>query len=542
MIQDAAAKCRYCGEWLDPSQRPAWSDASASQTGSLLPPQDANAEASGGREDDADQALRQRRTQIMSPAPGSPGPGGGGAPEGPPGGWNPPTWSGNETEIPAEAATGPAGAVDRNPAPALGIVDVTAGSLTSLEDVTEQREGAANRNAGLHPVVGRSSDSEESGMVVPVMQGRLGATGQDVAARLAQMKDAPAAVERALDPPAIVDPLQPPAPAEPVEPQRTDPPEPETDSAGSAEAKDRAQEPPSPQNDAPAEPPRGRADELAAGFLGEDDDEDDDGDVDDGFEAGAPKQPLPWKAIGLSTAVLGATVFLAFQIVTGGDEPAKPSLTESLAQVGKAPAAPEPAPAADAAQPPAENVAGAGQPAVPEAGTPTAPAAADPNAPVDPNAVPVDPNTPPADPNTAPADPNGAPADPNAAAAPPAADDPALQEKIEAARKNYKRGRLTKAKATLEEVLAASPQHPDGLLIMAQVQLEQGKMDDSLATATKCTQVKADLADCWLTLGVLYQAKKDKDQAKAAYEKYLALAPKGLYARDAKSQLRRLNR
>ena len=25
LIQDQAAKCRYCGEWLDPSKRPAWS-------------------------------------------------------------------------------------------------------------------------------------------------------------------------------------------------------------------------------------------------------------------------------------------------------------------------------------------------------------------------------------------------------------------------------------------------------------------------------------------------------------------------------------
>ena len=32
MIQDAAVKCRFCGEWLDPSKRPAWSlDAAPSR-------------------------------------------------------------------------------------------------------------------------------------------------------------------------------------------------------------------------------------------------------------------------------------------------------------------------------------------------------------------------------------------------------------------------------------------------------------------------------------------------------------------------------
>ena len=50
-----------------------------------------------------------------------------------------------------------------------------------------------------------------------------------------------------------------------------------------------------------------------------------------------------------------------------------------------------------------------------------------------------------------------------------------------------------------------------------------------------------DLADCWLTIGVLQQNKKDKDAARAAYEKYLALAPDGSYARDVKTQLKRLN-
>ncbi len=75
---------------------------------------------------------------------------------------------------------------------------------------------------------------------------------------------------------------------------------------------------------------------------------------------------------------------------------------------------------------------------------------------------------------------------------------------------------------------------------MAQVQLELGEFETSLQTATRCTTVGPQTADCWLTIGVLKQNAKDKVAAVTAYERYLALAPEGAYASDAKKQLSRL--
>ena len=76
----------------------------------------------------------------------------------------------------------------------------------------------------------------------------------------------------------------------------------------------------------------------------------------------------------------------------------------------------------------------------------------------------------------------------------------------------------------------------------AQVQLELGLPDDSLATATTCTQVAPEIADCWLTIGVLKQERKDNAAAADAYARYLELAPDGAYAGQVSKQLKRLRK
>jgi hypothetical protein len=124
----------------------------------------------------------------------------------------------------------------------------------------------------------------------------------------------------------------------------------------------------------------------------------------------------------------------------------------------------------------------------------------------------------------------------------PTVPEPADLEKLEEARKLYKRQRLKQAAELLGEILEAHPRQGDALLLMAQVQLEEAEFDSSLDTASTCVEVDPQLADCWLTIGVLQQNRKDTEAAVAAYEKYLALAPEGSYARDVRTQLKRLNR
>lgn len=117
---------------------------------------------------------------------------------------------------------------------------------------------------------------------------------------------------------------------------------------------------------------------------------------------------------------------------------------------------------------------------------------------------------------------------------------PAFTDQLAQARDAYSEGRLKAAGTTLTELAKTAPDHPEVLLLTAQVQLEENKFVESQKTADRCVFVDPKLADCWLTLGVLRQNIHDNPGAVAAYETYLKLAPNGRYAHDASSQLVRL--
>gem|GEM_PF-5980367 len=122
------------------------------------------------------------------------------------------------------------------------------------------------------------------------------------------------------------------------------------------------------------------------------------------------------------------------------------------------------------------------------------------------------------------------------------ANEAALADKLANARTLYKRRKLKAARGSLQEVLEISPDNADALLLLAQVQLEHNELAPAKESANRCVRVAPDKADCWLTLGVLQQNEKDTAAAIEAYERYLSLAPSGTYARDAKKQLTRLKK
>jgi hypothetical protein len=230
--------------------------------------------------------------------------------------------------------------------------------------------------------------------------------------------------------------------------------------------------------------------------------------------------------------------------VPGEGQPVVPE-SEAAAAVGVAPPA-DPAATGVAVEAPAEGdpaaaAAAAAGAATPGAATPGAvtPGAATPGAATPGAATPGA-----ATPGAATPTPGGAV--PGAAAVPAGAPlDPTLLEQLEEARANYRKGgkkRLKSAQELLTTILARQPMHPDALLVMAQVQLELGLPDDSLATATTCTQVAPEMADCWLTIGVLKQERKDSGAAAEAYARYLELAPDGAYAGQVSKQLKRLRK
>jgi len=126
------------------------------------------------------------------------------------------------------------------------------------------------------------------------------------------------------------------------------------------------------------------------------------------------------------------------------------------------------------------------------------------------------------------------------AAPPPPVNDPELDAKIAEAKAAYDKHKLKALKSLLDELTPKHPDHKDLLMLQAQLALEQGNLDASMTAATKCVEIAATQADCWLTLGVLHQNNKSDAEAIKAYETYLELAPEGRYVRDATTQLARL--
>jgi tetratricopeptide (TPR) repeat protein len=100
--------------------------------------------------------------------------------------------------------------------------------------------------------------------------------------------------------------------------------------------------------------------------------------------------------------------------------------------------------------------------------------------------------------------------------------------------------RLGPLKAKLDRFLAEHPDQPGALALLAHVQLEQGKLDESLTTAERCVTVSAEMAACWLTIGVISEISGSKGRAIEGYRRYLELAPDARYAPPARKALARL--
>lgn len=285
--------------------------------------------------------------------------------------------------------------------------------------------------------------------------------------------------------------------------------------------------------------------DLERSFLGGDDDFEDGDDFaegDGGIASFAPAaRPIPWRPILIGAGVMvaiGAWVFRA-QLFPSSEPAAE---TNVAAEVRPGSVAPDETKAAPSKAPAPAPVAAA--PADPAAGKPVT---ADPATPVSaPGATPA------ATPGAMPTAATGpAPAAP-AGGTPPAsrpAPDADTSARLDEARSLYvaakggtQRKKLGEAKTLLQEILATAPMQADALLLLSQIELELGHADAALTTAMQCTQAAAEIADCWLTIGVLQQDRRKKAEATLAYEKYLALAPDGRYAGDVRSQLKRLKK
>ncbi|WAS98325.1 tetratricopeptide repeat protein [Nannocystis punicea] len=416
-IQEVAVKCRYCGEWLDPSRRPEAAPAAA-------PASSAFASLSSSR----------------------------GADERPLGDFGQPSQSAPTSGL-SHMFQGTAAPVSEPP-PSSSLASDSVFSTTL-------RGGIAPLPAEPRSTSAAQPDRHDFG------GGSL--------SRPAEL--APLGGDLDLD----VLPALTPILATPPQPQSLPLPPPPQQPIASAPI-------PALPSDAPPSFQARPADEFMQAFLGAADPVGDSGGDDDLFATPPPPPPPPWPLIGAVAAVVVAVALYALRgPLFGGDE----ASTDPLAADTAAEPLPDAkAPEVKAEPPPETKLVEAPKPAPP----------------------------------------------------PPAPTDPAFLDRLDKAKDAYKDGKLKVASTALAELAQQAPEHPEVLLLTAQVQLEQGKMSESRTTADKCVAIDPNLADCWLTLGVLRQAGKDDAGAVVAYETYLKLAPSGRYARDANSQLARLRR
>jgi Tfp pilus assembly protein PilF len=75
------------------------------------------------------------------------------------------------------------------------------------------------------------------------------------------------------------------------------------------------------------------------------------------------------------------------------------------------------------------------------------------------------------------------------------------------------------------------------MVILARAELERGRAVEARSWAKKALAAKPDLADAYVFLGGAEQEVGNPDAAKAAYKKYLDLAPSGRHARELRAVL-----
>jgi tetratricopeptide (TPR) repeat protein len=87
------------------------------------------------------------------------------------------------------------------------------------------------------------------------------------------------------------------------------------------------------------------------------------------------------------------------------------------------------------------------------------------------------------------------------------------------------------------DAVAENPQSADPAVMLAKTEFDRGRVVQALDWAKKAIAADADRADAYVFLGGAEQAAGHNAAAKAAYKRYLQLAPQGRYAGDLRSVL-----
>ena len=98
-------------------------------------------------------------------------------------------------------------------------------------------------------------------------------------------------------------------------------------------------------------------------------------------------------------------------------------------------------------------------------------------------------------------------------------------------------GKVQRAVTSCRQAADAQPRSAEALTLLAEAEFTRGHTGVALKLATSATNANQNFADAYVIIGGVYQEKGKNAEARAAYEQYLALQPKGKHAADLRSIL-----
>ena len=98
-------------------------------------------------------------------------------------------------------------------------------------------------------------------------------------------------------------------------------------------------------------------------------------------------------------------------------------------------------------------------------------------------------------------------------------------------------GHIARAVTACRQAADARPKSSEALTLLAEAEFTRGHTGVALRLATQAASVNQNFADAYVIIGGVYQEKGKNAEARAAYEQYLALQPKGKHAADLRAIL-----
>jgi tetratricopeptide (TPR) repeat protein len=102
-------------------------------------------------------------------------------------------------------------------------------------------------------------------------------------------------------------------------------------------------------------------------------------------------------------------------------------------------------------------------------------------------------------------------------------------------RSAFTHGRMRDALTDCAAAVATNPSSAEALTMLAHAELNRGRLSQANELATKAVAISPNLADAYVIIGGVHQDSGRNREAKAAYRRYLQLAPHGRYADELRS-------